>query len=85
MYKRQLIEGYDGDLTLVDLQTRRTITDADTWTRVGWTPYDGMELTGWPMYTIVDGRVVHKRRTGGALRGVPVASPGSAGRALQFD
>ena len=83
--KGSLIEGYDGDLTLVDLQTRRTITDADTWTRVGWTPYDGMELTGWPMYTIVDGRVVHKRRAGGALRGVPVASPGSAGRALQFD
>ena len=83
--KGSLIEGYDGDLTLVDLQTRRTITDADTWTRVGWTPYDGMELTGWPMYTIVDGRVVHKRSVGGALRGVPVASPGSAGRALQFD
>ena len=83
--KGSLIEGYDGDLTLVDLRTRRTITDSDTWTRVGWTPYDGMELTGWPMYTIVDGKVVHKREFGGALRGVPVASPGSSGRVLQFD
>ncbi len=82
--KGSLIEGYDGDLTLVDLHTRRTITDADTWTRVGWTPYNEMELTGWPMYTIVDGKVVHKRVAGGALRGVPVASPGSAGRALRF-
>ena len=44
--KGSLIEGYDGDLTLVDLENRRTITDADTWTKVGWTPYDGMELTG---------------------------------------
>ena len=83
--KGSLIEGYDGDLTLVDLQTRRTITDSDTWTRVGWTPYDGMALTGWPMYTIVDGKIVHKREVDGALRGVPVATPGSAGRALQFD
>ena len=41
--KGSLIEGYDADLTLVDLETKRTITDADTWTRVGWTPYDGME------------------------------------------
>ena len=83
--KGALIEGYDGDLTLVDLQYRQTVTDADTWTRVGWTPYSGMELTGWPKYTIVDGKIVHKRELGGALRGVPVASPGSAGRALQFD
>ena len=83
--KGSLIEGYDGDLTLVDLETHRTITDTDTWTRVGWTPYDGMDLTGWPMYTIVDGKIVHKREVGGALPGVPVASSGSVGRALQFD
>ena len=83
--KGSLTEGYDGDLTLVDLHTSRTITDADTWTRVGWTPYNEMELTGWPMYTVVDGKVVHKRVAGGALRGVPIASPGSAGRALRFE
>ena len=82
--KGSLLEGYDGDLALVDLQTHRTITDADTWTRVGWTPYNGMELTGWPVYTIVDGKVVHKRDAAGPLRGVPVASPGSVGRALEF-
>tara|TARA_B100000927_G_scaffold55209_1_gene42171 strand:- start:622 stop:912 length:291 start_codon:yes stop_codon:yes gene_type:complete len=82
--KGSLIEGYDADLTLVDLETKRTITDADTWTRVGWTPYHGMELTGWPRYTIVDGEIVHKREENGALRGLPVAPPGSVGRALRF-
>jgi len=82
--KGSLIEGYDGDLTIVDLETSRAITDSDTWTKVGWTPYDGMELTGWPRYTIVDGEVVHKREVDGALRGVPVAKPGSVGRALRF-
>ena len=82
--KGSLIEGYDGDLALVDLQTSRTFTDSDTWTKVGWTPYDGMELVGWPRYTIVDGEIVHKREVDGDLRGTPVASPGSAGRALRF-
>tara|TARA_B100000965_G_scaffold90471_1_gene73641 strand:- start:94557 stop:95909 length:1353 start_codon:yes stop_codon:yes gene_type:complete len=83
--KGSLIEGYDGDLTLVDLETRRVINDSDTWTTVGWTPYAGRELTGWPMYTIVDGVVVHRREVGGTLRGVPMALPGSAGRALRFE
>ena len=82
--KGSLIEGNDGDLTIVDLESERTITDSDTWTRVGWTPYDGMELTGWPRFTIVDGEVVHKRDVSGPLRGTPVALPGSAGRALRF-
>ena len=82
--KGSLVEGNDGDLTLVDLETSRTITDSDTWTKVGWTPYDGMELVGWPRYTIVDGEVVHKREVDGSLRGVPVAPPGSVGRALRF-
>jgi len=83
--KGSLIEGYDGDLTLVDLETRRVINDSDTWTKVGWTPYAGRELTGWPVYTIVDGVVVHRREVGGALRGIPMALPGSAGRALRFE
>ena len=82
--KGSLIEGYDGDLTLVDLETRRTITDADTWTRVGWTPYAGMELTGLPMWTIVDGIPVHKRTPGGSFRGEAIGAPGKSGRTLKF-
>ncbi len=82
--KGSLIEGYDGDLTLVDMEDGRTITDSETWTKVGWTPYDGMELTGWPIYTIVDGKVVHKRHPGGSLRGYSLASPESSGRVLKF-
>ena len=82
--KGSLIEGYDGDLTMVDLETRRTITDADVWTRVGWTPYAGMELTGLPMWTIVDGIPVHKRTIGGSFKGEAIGAPGCAGRAIKF-
>ena len=83
--KGSIIEGYDADLTLVDLENRRTIYDSDTWTRVGWTPYNGMELTGWPIYTIVDGNVVHKREIDGPLKGIAVGKPGETGRVLKFD
>ena len=82
--KGSLIEGYDGDLTMVDLETRRTITDADVWTRVGWTPYAGMELTGLPMWTVVDGIPVHKRTIGGSFKGEAIGAPGCAGRAIKF-
>jgi len=83
--KGSLVEGFDGDLTLVDLENNRVIQDSDTWTKVGWTPYAGMELTGWPIYTIVDGNIVHKREIDGSLRGIPVALPGSTGRLLKFN
>ena len=82
--KGALIEGYDGDVTLVDLDTRRTITDDDVWTKVGWTPYAGMELTGLPMWTIVDGIPVHRRTPNGPFRGEPLAQPGQTGRVLRF-
>ncbi|MCH2268554.1 dihydroorotase [Candidatus Thalassarchaeum betae] len=82
--KGRLEEGMDADLVLVDMETRRSFCDADTWTRVGWTALDGMSLIGWPMFTIVDGEVVHSRDAGGPLRGNAVASPGSVGRALEF-
>jgi dihydroorotase len=56
--KGRLAVGWDADLTVVDLKARRTLRHADMATRAGWTPFDGMEAKGWPMATIVRGRVV---------------------------
>ncbi|MFC3078872.1 dihydroorotase [Phenylobacterium terrae] len=56
--KGRLAVGYDADLTIVDLKARRTITHDAMATRVGWTPFDGFEAKGWPMATIVRGRIV---------------------------
>ena len=56
--KGRIAEGYDADLTLVDLAARRTIRHADMASRSGWTPFDGFEAQGWPMATIIRGRVV---------------------------
>ena len=56
--KGRMAEGYDADLTLVDLKAKRVIKHEDMATRAGWTPFDGFEATGWPMATVVRGRVV---------------------------
>ncbi|KQR61250.1 dihydroorotase [Brevundimonas sp. Leaf168] len=56
--KGRMAVSYDADLTIVDLKAKRTIRDDQQATRCGWTPFDGVEATGWPMATIVRGRVV---------------------------
>jgi dihydroorotase len=56
--KGRMAEGFDADLTIVDLKARRTIAHADMASRVGWTPFDGMQAKGWPMATIIRGRIV---------------------------
>jgi dihydroorotase len=56
--KGRLAEGYDADLTIVDLKARRTITHAAMATRSGWTPFDGFEAKGWPIATIIRGQIV---------------------------
>ncbi|MGI9168890.1 MAG: dihydroorotase [Caulobacteraceae bacterium] len=56
--KGRIAEGYDADLTLVDLNARRTIRHEDMATRAAWTPFDGFEARGWPVATIVRGRTV---------------------------
>jgi dihydroorotase len=56
--KGRLAEGFDGDLTIVDLKARRTIRHEDMANRSGWTPFDGFEAKGWPIATIIRGRVV---------------------------
>ena len=56
--KGRIAEGYDADFTIVDLKARRIIRHEDMATRSGWTPFDGFEAKGWPMATIIRGRVV---------------------------
>lgn len=56
--KGRIVRGYDADFTVVDLKARRTITNAQQKSRCGWTPFDGMEVQGWPMMTIIRGMMV---------------------------
>ena len=69
--KGRIALGYDGDFTLVDLAARRTITNDWIASKTGWTPFDGREVTGWPVATIIRGHVVMRED---ALLGSPLGA-----------
>lgn len=56
--KGRIAAGYDADLAVVDLKRTETITNDKIASRAGWTPYDGKQVTGWPIGTFVRGRKV---------------------------
>ncbi|MEQ1672071.1 MAG: dihydroorotase, partial [Hyphomicrobium sp.] len=71
--KGRIAVGYDADLTIVDLKRRQTIRNDWIESRCGWTPYDGVTVTGWPAGTFVRGRkVMWEGQILGAAAGEPV-------------
>jgi dihydroorotase len=71
--KGRIAAGYDADFTIVDLRAKRRIENSGIASKCGWTPFDGMETTGWAVATIIRGRTVmrdHALMEGGL--GAPV-------------
>jgi dihydroorotase len=64
--------GFDGDLVLVDPQAGRKVGDRPYFTKVGWSPFEGALLHGWPVMTVVRGRIVFRD---GAMIGSPEGKP----------
>ena len=56
--KGRIAAGYDADFTVVDLTRKETITNGWIASKSRWTPYDGKEVTGWPVGTVIRGRRV---------------------------
>jgi dihydroorotase len=56
--KGRIAAGYDADFTIVDLKKQMTITNDWIASKCGWTPYDGVSVTGWPVGTMVRGNMV---------------------------
>lgn len=67
--KGNLNVGADADFILVDMDAQRTLRNEEIVAKVGWTPYEGLQITGLPVQTFVRGRLV-------AQDGRPVAEPG---------
>ncbi len=70
--KGRIALGYDADLTIVDLARRRRIENSWIASRCGWTPFDGMSVTGWPRATVIRGRMVMREDE---LLGPPSGEP----------
>lgn len=74
--KGRIVEGWDADLVLVDLQKDATIRDEEQATKSRWSPWHGTTLQGWPVRTWVMGRTVWKDG---------VWNAGERGREVLFD
>jgi dihydropyrimidinase len=56
--KGSIAVGQDADLAIWDAEKKTTISAANIHDNVGYTPYEGREITGWPVTVISRGRVV---------------------------
>lgn len=56
--KGKITQGFDADLVLVDLEKYRPVVREEMASKCGWSPFEGWNLTGWPVVTIVGGKVV---------------------------
>jgi dihydroorotase len=59
--KGQIAPGFDADLVLIDLDNYRPVLREEMLTKCGWSPFEGWNLTGWPVVTIVGGKVVFEK------------------------
>ncbi len=56
--KGRIAAGYDADFSIVDLKRSAKIENSWVASPCGWTPFDGLSVTGWPIATIVRGQMV---------------------------
>jgi len=59
--KGAIAPGYDADLVLVDLNTYRPVRREELLTKCRWSPFEGWNLTGWPVVVIVGGQIVYNK------------------------
>ena len=65
--------GFDADLALVDLKSKRVISRDWLASKCDWSPFLDREVTGWPVTTILRGKVVvRESKVVGGQTGQPV-------------
>ena len=74
--KGKILEGWDADLALVDMDNSKPVRNEEVFAKAGWSPYAGRKLVGWPSHTIVGGRIVFEN---GKIRN------GVTGQALSYN
>ena len=69
-------EGYDADITIVDMNKEKIVSGKNMQSKCGWSAFDGKNIKGWPIITIVNGNIVYENE---------VINDQFLGRQVQFD
>jgi len=80
--KGSLEVGNDGDVVLVDMNHFVEVSDEIVWSRVGWSPFTGRRLTGWPVLTVVSGIAVFERTQATGPKGRLLVKSGDVGEPI---
>ena len=81
--KGALAPGNDGDLVVVDPEERGPLPHEWLRSRADYSPYEGIALAGWPITTVLRGRVAYAAHAPvGEPDGRPVAFGRGGGRRL---
>jgi len=56
--KGYIKEGFDADLTIIDINKKQTIKNEMMASKCGWTPFHDMTVKGFPVVTIINGKTI---------------------------
>jgi len=61
--KGEITPGSDADFTIVDMELEKVYSAQAGPSKCDWSPYDGMAFKGWPVMTVVRGKIVFENNT----------------------
>ena len=71
--KGRIESGFDADITIVDLGSKRVVEKRWLQSKCGWSPFEGMVLQGFPVHVILGGGIaVREAELVGSPQGSPV-------------
>jgi dihydropyrimidinase len=56
--KGTIAVGSDADLVIVDIKRRKTVISKNLWSFAKFSPFEGIEMVGWPVLTMLRGQVI---------------------------
>ncbi|MBS3128178.1 dihydroorotase family protein [Candidatus Woesearchaeota archaeon] len=51
---------YDADIVILDMQKKKRIENKKLYTKCKWSPFAGKTLQGWPILTLVKGKIIYQ-------------------------